>query len=414
MLQNSHMAHKKPGIFDSTPTPSSRKRKKPIPTGPSDSVTRPFDSALFQQILAPWRQTLDAVSDCVCIVDLQCRIVWLNKALAECSGLIEDNYVGQTCHKLLCGDEEPPPDCPLARLLQDGEEHVTEFGNYTFPGSFSVTVAPLRDATGRLVGSVLIARDITDRKRAETMLERLRETQVEAEKLAATGCMAARVAHEISNPLAGIQNAFYLIQDAVPETHPDYDMVEQIDREIERIASIVRQMYSLYSPQGQKPVDIVVADIMQDVLLVVEPLRRERGLRFDMPTIPSHLTVHMPRGSLHQVVYNLVINAVEASPYGEKVTIGVRLANEKSPAGTIEISIGNQGEEVPQECRHRIFEPFFTLKRGDPANESLGLGLSIVKSIVQSVGGGMEFESVSGQGTVFRVLLPQGLQLLKG
>ena len=89
----------------------------------------------------------------------------------------------------------------------------------------------------RSTGGVIVSHvDITERKLAEEALRRSDRSQAEAEKLAATGRMAAQVAHEINNPLAGIKNSFRLIRDAVPKDHPDRDMVERIEREIDRIA----------------------------------------------------------------------------------------------------------------------------------------------------------------------------------
>ena len=99
----------------------------------------------------------------------------------------------------------------------------------------------------RVAGTVL---DVTERRRAEEMVRESIRRQAEAEKLAATGRIAAQVAHEINNPLAGIKNSFQLIKHAVPADHPDRDMVGRIEREIDRIARVVRQIYELYSPRA--------------------------------------------------------------------------------------------------------------------------------------------------------------------
>ena len=122
-----------------------------------------------------WQRTFDAVPDLMAILDTQHRIVRINKAMAERLGLAKDQCVGQSCHRLVEGTDEPPPSCPHTRLLQDGEEHAVERHVERLAGDFLVTVSPLRDSTGRLVGSVHVVRDFTDRKRAEEELERERQ-----------------------------------------------------------------------------------------------------------------------------------------------------------------------------------------------------------------------------------------------
>lgn len=254
--------------------------------------------------------------------------------------------------------------------------------------------------------AILMIHDVTDKKLTEESLRESEQRQVEAEKMAATGRMAARVAHEINNPLAGIQNAFQLIRDAVPKNHPDYDMVERIDREIDRIASIVKQMYTLYSPRAERVDDIRVANTVRDVLAMLEPLRREHGVQFDARDVLPGLVVRMPEGGLQQTLYNLVTNAIEASAPGGVVAIAAQLSGEDS----VELTIRDHGVGITAELSTKIFEPFFSAKADNSVHGGLGVGLCVVKGIVESVGGRIEFDSTPGQGTVFHVYLPRGLE----
>ena len=122
------------------------------------------------------------------------------------------------------------------------------------------------------IGGVIVSHvDITPRKLAEKRLREAERLRAETEKLAVAGRLAAQVAHEINNPLAGINNSFRLIKHAVPEDHPDRDMVERIEREIDRIAKIVRQMYHISSPRVEKLIDISVSETVRRCARVARP-----------------------------------------------------------------------------------------------------------------------------------------------
>ncbi|MHB8974364.1 MAG: chemotaxis protein CheW [Pirellulaceae bacterium] len=165
------MAAKKTGkVASRTATP--RRGRKPEGASPNQqaaSVPLPVDDAAAQAA-AEWQRTFDVVSDPMAILDPQYRIVRVNKALAERLGLAKDQCVGETCYRLVHGSDEPPSYCPQAELLRDGEEHTVEIHEERLAGDFRVTVAPIRDAAGCLVGSVHIARDITRCVQAERAL----------------------------------------------------------------------------------------------------------------------------------------------------------------------------------------------------------------------------------------------------
>ena len=262
---------------------------------------------------------------------------------------------------------------------------------------------PMFDPEKRKLGAVVAMRDITDIKRAEEELRESRCRQAEAEKLAAAGRMAAQIAHEINNPLAGIKNSFRLIRDAVPSDHPDHDMVERIEREIDRIAHVVRQMYELYSPRAKQPRDVPVGKTIRDMLLMLEPLCRECEVQVEVGPIPSELTVWVPEGSLQQVMYNLTVNAIQASPAGGKVEISAQCADEDY----VEILVCDNGPGISADIEDRIFEPFFSTESADSTKKGLGLGLSIVNTIVANLEGKIDFQTAIGEGTCFRVLLPR-------
>jgi signal transduction histidine kinase len=214
--------------------------------------------------------------------------------------------------------------------------------------------------------------------------------------------MAAQVAHEINNPLAGIKNSFRLIRDAVPVDHPDHDMVGRIEREIDRIAHVVRQMYTLHTARPHLPTCVLVPETVRDVVAMLEPLCRAHDVDIELAPVSPDLTVWAPEGSLHQVLYNLTTNALKASPRGGVIQIRAELTEDRFAKFTVR----DQGPGIAAEVEKRMFEPFFSAGTGGNMSEGLGLGLSIVKRIVDSLRGRIEFDCAAGQGTTFRVYLP--------
>lgn len=258
--------------------------------------------------------------------------------------------------------------------------------------------------------------DITERKQTEKELEayrnnledlvnkRTKEIQVlenqkhGVEKLAYAGQVAARVAHEINNPLGGIKNSFLLIKDAFPPDHEYYHYIELINKEINRMASIVKQMFGLYRPDVTSQDEFMIDDVIFDIVSLIESTRRERDVRIII-NAPSFRINYIPESLLRQILYNLLINAIEASYSNTEVSILV-----KDEGANIVLTITDHGHGIPDEIRDHIFEPFTTSKKG--GQKGLGLGLPITQKIINELGGSISFESTTGQGTVFTVTLP--------
>jgi len=238
-----------------------------------------------------------------------------------------------------------------------------------------------------------IARDITERRRTERMLK-------ENEKLIAQGRMATRIAHEINNPLGGIKNSFLLIKSGVPEDHPYYEYVDIIEREIDRISRIIDQMLNLYRP-GKKPItEFSVDEVIRDVMAMLESKCRSNQVSITTEVSKSPLVVNMSRDHLIQVLFNIIQNGIDASPPGGVVKIGV-----SEHGDMLTISVSDEGDGIPEDLRSQVYEPFFTTKK-DSRKKGLGLGLSVCKSILDTMDGSIRFESEIGKGTVFHISLP--------
>ena len=230
-------------------------------------------------------------------------------------------------------------------------------------------------------------------------IQELERQRAESDKLAAAGRMAARIAHEINNPLAGIQSSFQLIKGAVPINHRYYEYTGIIEREIERIAGIIRQMYDLYQPEKESVRQFRLAQTIRDIVTLLKAGSHERGVTIACDT--SHAgVITMSEGLLRQVLYNLLQNAIEASPQNGVVKISATVEPQR-----LVIAVADQGRGIPEELRSQIFEPFFTTKSGRQSS-GLGLGLSVSKSIIEAMRGTIGFKNKIGHGTVFEIELP--------
>ncbi len=354
-----------------------------------------------------FRLTFDQLPIGAAISSLDYRFVRVNEMLCRITGYSSEELIRHPFPDITHPDDRVR-DLQLAQRLVAGEiDHYEIDKRYIRKDGKVVWIRLVsrlaKTASGQPLYFLPTMQDITGRKLAEERMREAERLSADAERLAIAGRMAAQVAHEINNPLAGIKNSFRLIKNAVPADHPDRDMVGRIEREIDRIARIVRQMYQIYSPRVEERIDISVRETVRDVVEMLEPLRRQHEVTIEMETIPPELTVRAYEGSLQQVLFNLTVNALQASPARGKVEISAIPTDNNF----VEILVCDHGHGISAEIQDRIFEPFFSTESVDSTKKGLGLGLPIVKTIVSNLGGKIDFQSTIGEGTCFRVYLPR-------
>lgn len=250
-----------------------------------------------------------------------------------------------------------------------------------------------RTADGRAGRCLGITADVTSARRSEQELR-------QAEALSGMGRVAAKVAHEINNPLAGIRSAFMLVKDAVPEDHPHHHYVGAIEREVERIATVTRQLYETYRPEPENARGSL-ATVASDAVVLLGQVNRGKEVTIETEFVNLPPMVPFRGGLLRQIVYTLVQNAVDASPPGGTVTIHGAVAGRD-----LVLTITDQGPGVPVQLRERIFEPFFTTKDSSASTSGMGLGLTMVQRSVEGVGGRIVVDDAPAGGARFTVSLP--------
>ncbi len=235
--------------------------------------------------------------------------------------------------------------------------------------------------------------NITLRKRQE-LLGR------ESETLAAKAQMAAYVAHEINGPLAGIKSAFTLLQTAIPPEHIYHPYVALVDREIDRITSIVRMMYELHRPDEPTAQNVAVATLLQDIATLLAPRFRSHRVNLQLDCGEPGLRGSLRANLLRQVLFNLLQNAIDAAP--PQGTVSCRAHRE---GANLEIRVSDPGPGIPPEIAERVWEPGFTTKQAS-FQGGMGLGLSTCRRLLESLQGSIHFENPPEGGCVFAVRIP--------
>ncbi len=259
-----------------------------------------------------------------------------------------------------------------------------------------LTISAIHDNAGRLTGIATIGRDVTGQKQAQEALRT-------SEKLAATGRMAATIAHEINNPLEAVMNLLYLIETGTDSSDGVLKLATQAQTELERVAHIARQTLAFYR-DSTRPADVDLHDIVESLLDIYKREIHDKGLAVRVE-IEDGLTVHGFAGELRQVFANLIRNSVEAM----QATGTLEIRGMKEPDGKVLITVSDTGPGVPASIQDRIFEPFFTTK----GVNGTGLGLWVTQGIVQKHGGVISVVSPPNggvSGAEFTIRLPKEMK----
>ncbi len=279
------------------------------------------------------------------------------------------------------------------RVWESGAPHDAEFFYDAdgITGWFRTLAIKLDD------GVAVSFSDISERKRAEAAL-RLNE------KLAATGRLAASIAHEINNPMASVTNLLYLL-DCSPGLDPKArEFVTMARQEVARISHIVKQMLGFYR-ESPSPVAVDVSEIVDNVLDLFQHKLASAGVTV-VKELLSHMTVQAFPGEMRQVFTNLIGNALEA--IGSKGNLFIRVAEGRdwqTGREGIRVLVADDGPGIHPDHRARIFEPFFTTK----GEKGTGLGLWLSYGIIRKHNGSIRLRSSvrpGHSGTVFAVFLP--------
>ncbi len=340
---------------------------------------------------------IENVGDPIIVCDNAARFVLLDPLAKDLFGSEEESVRDELCVK-----NHARFDAYISTFTFGFKEQASTQLKLYDPGTRSESEYDVRsekvfDERGLVSYTVTVLRDLTALRRIEQL--KAEQRMMEIEKFAASGRLAATIAHEVNNPMEAIKNAVYLFSDMVdPEHQPVCDILRF---EAERVARIVRQMLGLYRSNEQlKEVDINT--LLEDTLLLLNRQLQSGNVKTvtDLADIPPAV---IAADQWRQVFSNLVVNAKDAMVKGGTLTIRTRYSAPTSEdRGGIIMIVADTGHGIPPELKSRIFEPFVTTK----GEKGAGLGLWIVKGVIANHGGRLRVRSKVGKGTVVKIQIP--------
>uniref|UniRef100_A0A7V4G9D6 histidine kinase n=1 Tax=Desulfobacca acetoxidans TaxID=60893 RepID=A0A7V4G9D6_9BACT len=349
---------------------------------------------------------VNGIEDHMMVIDLDYRVLEVNRALLEMVGLKREEVVGKHCYEVSHHLNEPCtiPDhpCPLKDAVASGKAASATHIHFDKDGRehyYHVVCHPLFDEDGRVRQVVDLSRDITQEIVARTKL-------LHDDKMTSLGKLSASVVHEINNPLTGILNLVKLMRRMFQQEPPSPEDLPKIQNyldiiynETSRVSKTVSNLLAFSRRTKPELEPLNLNDILEETLLLTEYQMRLQGIRVVRRFSPDLALVLADRGQMKQAFLNMILNAQDAMPQGGTLTLETR----NTRWGAVRVKISDTGVGIPKDYFSQIFEPFFTTKK---AGAGVGLGLSVVYGIIRDHKGSIKVDSVVGRGSTFSIFLP--------
>lgn len=323
----------------------------------------------------------------------------VNTSVERLFGYTAAELVGQSVNMLMPSPYREEHDSYIANYLKSGKKKIIGIGREvlgmrkdgsTFP--LRLSVSEFKVGNRRLFTG--IAHDISEQKTLQHQI-------LQAERLAIIGKMAAKVAHEIRNPLSSISLNAELLQDEISgydcnDTSEAAALLKSMIREIDRVSALTDEYLQFSRLPVSQPMKASFDEIIRDMKESMDGELKQQNIELDFRPSPVPLRVRIDRAQFRRAVLNIIRNAIEAMPHGGKIVIWSEQKNEKAV-----LYIQDTGVGIPEEMIKDIFDPFFTTK-----DFGTGLGLAVTQQVVSEHGGQITCSSTVGVGTTFAIELP--------
>jgi PAS domain S-box-containing protein len=341
---------------------------------------------------------VESSDDAILSKDLTGRIRSWNRAATRIFGYSHDEIVGSSILRLIPEELHPEEKIILAKISAGERIDHFETVRLTKNGQrldVSISISPIRDESGTIVGASKILRDITGKKLMEASL-------LQAEKIAAAGRMAATIAHEVNNPLEAVTNLIYLAKLNAEDPEQVRGYLGVAENEVMRVSHIAKQTLGFYR-ENAVAVEVSLAELVDNAIHIYESKCRDAGIGIEKNLKSTRLAM-LRKGEMLQVISNLIANAIYAMPSGGTLTISVEDVQLEGGDGVV-LKIADSGVGIPAEQLPRIFEAFFTTRN----TIGTGIGLFVAKQFVEGHRGKITVESSTdavSHGTTMSIFLP--------
>ncbi|MGQ9777244.1 MAG: ATP-binding protein [Thermodesulfobacteriota bacterium] len=342
---------------------------------------------------------VEKAGDAISVVDLEGKVIYWNEGAERIYGYRKEEILGKNIsHFLYPKDEklraeeetlmkdlmirvcdgEVIPNVEVRRQSKEGKEILV-----------SMTLSPLRDAEGKIIGVTRICKDITQMKKAE---ERLLLT----ERLTSLGELTAGVAHELRNPLAGIKINTQILLRRKDLSEMERKLLKSTEEGIEKIQKIVEDMLHYAKPKLAEFIEAEINRVVEESLEIFQTKLKKANISLEFLKGDGLPKVWIDVHQIQQALVNLMLNAIQAMEKGGRLRIRTYQDGER-----VAVEVKDTGIGIPSFHLKRIFDPFFTTK-----SEGTGLGLSITHKILEAHGGTIDVQSIEGQGSTFTLFIP--------
>ncbi len=359
-----------------------------------------------------WETTFDAMSELICMQDLEGRIIRVNRAMARRLELEPREIVNRRAVEIFLDEMSPWCHHQKPEMYESNKIISMEFEDKVLNGIFEIASTPIYNTEGRLVAWLFVGKDITEQRQLQNQF-------VQVERLKALGEMASGVDHDFNNILAGVLGKTQvMLKNLERGILPDLPTLEQNLRLIEmttiRGSHTVKRIQDFTRIRTDQKFDSVdVNQIVRDTIDRMRPVwkdqREAKGIKIDLQFNPGIVPLIKGISSeLTEVIVNIVTNSIDAMPDGGIVQISTQV----HLAGTdeyIEIKIADTGVGMTNEVKRKIFDPFFSTK----GPKGTGLGMSVAYGIISRHQGNITIDSELGKGTTCRLYLPAAKRVEK-